>query len=55
MAETLSPDDVGLQLFENAAAGIAPESAPMFVATQTIEALIAFALFNPLFHQYRDN
>jgi glycerol uptake facilitator-like aquaporin len=36
-------------------AGIAPESAPMFVATPIIGALIASALIKPLFHHYRDN
>jgi len=36
-------------------AGIAPESAPMFVAMQIIGALIAFALIKPLFHHYLDS
>ena len=36
-------------------AGIAPESAPMFIVMQIIGALIAFALIKPLFHHYRDN
>jgi glycerol uptake facilitator-like aquaporin len=36
-------------------AGIAPESAPVFIAMQIIGALIAFALIKPLFHHYRND
>lgn len=35
-------------------AGIAPSSAPMFIAMQLVGALVAFALIKPLFHHHRE-
>ena len=59
IASRLSPDNIGLQLLENAAAiartlsntfaGIAPSSAPMFIVMHLVGAAIAYALITFLY------